>query len=47
MTEESKIEILMSELYRFFMENGKDRPIEYCYGFFDAIGVIRDVLQKL
>ena len=47
MTEESKIEILMSELYRFYRENGEDRPLEYTYGYFDAIGVIRDTLQKL
>ncbi len=46
-TENRKIEILMTELYRFYREHGEDRTLEYAYGFFDALGVIRDVLQKL
>lgn len=40
-------DILLSALFRFYLENSKDRPIEYTYGFFDAVGVIRDALDMI
>lgn len=47
MAEKTTSDLLLAELFRFFREHGQDRPLEYTYGFFDAIGIVREVLNVL
>jgi len=37
-------EEIVAAMNKFYMEQSKDRPIEYTYGFFDAMGVLRDLI---
>ena len=36
---------LMDALLEHYREN-RDRPLDYTYGFFDAVGVIRELLEN-
>ena len=37
-------ENILDELNKFYLESGKDRDIEYTYGFFDSMGRILEIL---
>lgn len=34
---------IISALQEFYKEYGNGKPLDYIYGFFDALGVIRDL----
>lgn len=38
-----KREDAINALHEYFAEFCKGKPIEYCYGFFDALAVIRSL----
>ena len=38
-------EEILYAMQKFYMEYGKDRDLEYTFGFFDALGVLRDVME--
>ena len=40
-----RIAKLMDALLEHYREN-RDRPFDYTYGFFDAVGVIRELLEN-
>ena len=37
------MEAVITELERFYTEYGRSRPMEYTYGFMDALRVVRDM----
>ena len=34
-------EAMMQRLQEYFYEHGKTKPLEYAYGFFDAVAVLK------
>ena len=40
------IEKILFEMQKFYIENGKNRSIDYDYGFMDALSVLRDMQQE-
>lgn len=41
------IENVITELMNFYSENCAEKPMEYAYGFFDALGVLCDMRKEL
>ena len=39
------IDIIIEKLQQFYSEYGKDRDIQYTFGFFDAMSVLR-IMQE-
>ena len=37
---------MIETLYDYFCEHGNTKPIEYAYGFFDAVAVLRIFQEK-
>lgn len=38
---------IISALMAFYDEYGKGKPLDYAFGFFDALGVIRDMARAI
>jgi len=36
---------LIKEMHEYFSKHGKTKPIEYAYGFFDAVAVLRMIQE--
>ena len=41
------IERVINDLLKYYSENCKGKTMEYSYGFFDALGVLRDIRREL
>lgn len=41
------IEKIINRLLSFYEENCEEKPMEYTYGFFDAVGVLWDIKKEL
>ena len=39
-------ENMIERLYEYYYENGKTKSIEYSFGFFDAVAVLRIFQEK-
>ncbi len=39
------VEGAISALEKFYLESGRERTMEYTYGFMDALGVVREYLK--
>lgn len=37
---------VVAALNEFYKENGMDRCLDYTYGFFDAMGVLRELINE-
>ena len=46
MTEFMTIAEAIEELEKYYIENGKTRSMEYAYGFFDAVSVLRVKISR-
>lgn len=40
------IEKIINEMEKFYSEYGKDRDMQYAFGFFDALSVLRILQEK-
>lgn len=41
------IEKIIDEMQKFYDEHGRNRSIEYAFGFFDAVSVLRILEERL
>ena len=41
------LEKIINEMEKFYTEYGKGRDIEYAFGFFDAVSVLRILQEKM
>lgn len=41
------IENVINDLMTYYYENCCEKPLEYAYGFFDALGVIIDIKKTI
>ncbi len=41
------IEKIINEMEKFYVAYGKDRDIQYAFGFFDALSVLRILQERL
>jgi len=37
------IEKIINEMESFYRDYGKDKDLEYAYGFFDAVGILKNL----
>lgn len=37
------IDTVINDLLKYYSEHCNGKPIEYSYGFFDALGILRDI----
>ena len=37
------IEKIINEMETFYADYGKDKNLEYAYGFFDAVGILKSL----
>ena len=41
------IEMIIDKLQKFYLEYGQNRNIEYTFGFFDALSVLRIMQEEM
>lgn len=39
-------EVIIRELQEYYVKHGKSKPIEYVFGFFDAVAVLRRMQEE-
>lgn len=44
--EKKTLDAVIEALETYFEEHGKKTPMEYYYGFFDAMAVVRDLMKR-
>ena len=37
---------MIDKLHEYFDEHGKTKPIEYAFGYFDCLCVIKEILER-
>ncbi len=41
-----KIEDVLNALFAYYIEYGENKPLEYTYGYMDALSVIQEIINK-
>lgn len=37
---------MIDKLHEYFYEHGKTKPLEYAFGYFDCLCVIKEILER-